>query len=61
MWCVGTLTDEYRARMYGLLQLYSRPHQAEEPAVCLDEKSTQLLAHSRTPIPMQPGKPARQD
>lgn len=61
MWCVGVLTQEYRQRMYGLLQLYARPHQRDEPVVCLDEKSTQLLAHSRTPIPMQPGSPSRQD
>lgn len=61
MWCVGTLTDEYRQRMYELLQLYARPHRREEPVVCLDEKSTQLLAHSRPPIPMQPGSPVRHD
>jgi len=29
--------------------------------VCLDEKSTQLLAHSRVALPMRPGRPARQD
>jgi hypothetical protein len=24
MWCIGTLTDEYRARMYALFELYAR-------------------------------------
>jgi len=61
MWCVGTLTEQYRQRMYDLLALYARPHCRAEPVVCLDEKSTQLLAHSREPLPMRPGRPARQD
>jgi hypothetical protein len=55
------LTEEYRQRMYALLALYARPHSRTEPVVCLDEKSTQLLAHSRVALPMQPGRPARQD
>jgi hypothetical protein len=25
MWCIGSLTEEYRQRMYGLLDLYARP------------------------------------
>ncbi len=43
MWCVGKLTEEYRQRMYDLLDLYARPFRSEEPVVCLDEKSKQLL------------------
>ena len=61
MWCVGALTEQYRERMYALLALYARPHSRQEPVVCLDEKSTQLLAHSRTVLPMQAGRPMRQD
>ena len=61
MWCVGALTEQYRQRMYELLALYARPHSRDEPVVCLDEKSTQLLAHSRAPLPMQAGRPLRQD
>lgn len=47
MWCIGVLTDEYRQRMYGLLDLYARPFRVKEPVVCLDEKSKQLLKDSR--------------
>jgi hypothetical protein len=47
MWCVGELTQEYRNRMYELLELYARPVQRNEPVICLDEKSTQLLGQSR--------------
>ena len=43
MWCVGILTEEYRQRMYDLLDLYARPFCSLEPVVCLDEKSKQLL------------------
>ncbi len=25
MWCIGALTQEYRCRMYALLELYRRP------------------------------------
>ena len=61
MWCVGTLSEQYRQRMYDLLALYARPHSRAEPVICLDEKSTQLLAHTRVALPMQPNRPARQD
>jgi hypothetical protein len=47
MWCVGVLTREYRQRMYELLDLYARPWNANEPVVCVDEKSKQLLHDSR--------------
>ena len=41
MWCIGKITDEYRQRMHALLALYARPYRAEEPVVCMDEKSKQ--------------------
>ena len=61
MWCIGTLTEEYRRRMYNLLALYARPLRNDEPVICIDEKSLQLLAHSREPLPMVPGAPLKQD
>ena len=61
MWCIGKLTEEYRQRMYDLLDLYARPFRPEEPVVCLDEKSKQLLWDSRTPLPIRPGTPVRRD
>lgn len=61
MWCIGRLTEEYRQRMYGLLDLYARPFRQTEPVVCLDEKSKQLLKDSRTPLPIRPGTLMRQD
>lgn len=61
MWCIGTLTEEYRRRMYDLLALYAKPLREDEPVICIDEKSLQLLAHSREPLPMVPGARAKQD
>lgn len=61
MWCIGRLTEEYRQRMYDLLDLYARPFRRGEPVVCLDEKSKQLLKDSRAPLPIRPGTPVRQD
>lgn len=61
MWCVGVLTQEYRRRMYALLALYAKPLPGDEALVCVDEKSIQLLAHSRKPLPMRPGCAMRQD
>jgi DDE superfamily endonuclease len=61
MWCVGVLSAEYRRRMYELLELYARPWRADEPVICIDEKSKQLLGDSRAGLPMTPGKPRRFD
>jgi hypothetical protein len=61
MWCIGALTEDYRQRMYDLLDLYARPFDPKEPVVCLDEKSKQLTKDSRPPLPIQPGSPAKQD
>lgn len=47
MWCIGRITEEYRERMYDLLALYARPYDPREPVVCVDEKSKQLLEHTR--------------
>jgi hypothetical protein len=49
------------AAMEDVLEVYTRPHDPARPLVCLDETSKQLVAETRTPIPMQPGQPARYD
>lgn len=61
MWCVGRITAEYRKRMYSLLRIYARPYNVKEPVVCVDEKSKQLLRQTRSPIPLQPGRCAKED
>ena len=61
MWCIGVLTEEYRRRMYALLELYARPLSRAEPVICIDEKSLQLIGHSREPLPMTEGAIAKHD
>jgi len=61
MWCIAALTKEYRQRMYHLLALYARPLRRNEPVVCIDEKSLQLLAYSRAPMAMKPGSVRKED
>jgi DDE superfamily endonuclease len=61
MWCIGELTEEYRSRMYALLELYARPMSRAEPVVCIDEKSLQLIGHSRTPLLMGSRSPEKVD
>jgi DDE superfamily endonuclease len=47
--------------MEGVLAVYTRPRDPDRPLVCLDETSKQLIAETRVPIPMKPGRPARCD
>jgi len=47
--------------MEDVLDVYHLPYNANEPVVCFDECSKQLLEHVRKPIPAEPGKLARVD
>ena len=47
--------------MENLLDLYAEVYNHEEPVLCLDEKSKQLLADSRPSLPTAPGRVAIQD
>jgi len=47
--------------MEDVLDVYCRPYDPLRPVVCMDESSKQLLADVRSPLPMQPGKPQRND
>lgn len=61
MWCIGALTEEYRQRMYEVLELYARPYHEQEPVICIDEKSKQLIRDSRQGLPMKRGASAKYD
>ena len=49
------------AAMEDVLAVYLRPHDPDRALVCLDETSKQLIAETRIPIPMKPGRAARVD
>lgn len=61
MWCITTITSEYRKRMYKLLTLYSRSYNKHYPVVCVDEKSKQLIEDVRKSIPLKPGSSTKFD
>ena len=61
MWCIPKLTPEFKERMEDLLDLYAMAYDPEEPVICLDEKSKQLLADSRPSLPTARGRRAIQD
>ena len=52
---------EFVARMEDVLDLDAEPHDPARPVVCFDETSKQLIAETRLPLPMEPGKPERVD
>ena len=49
------------ANMEDVLEVYQRPRNPERPLVCLDETSRQLIAETRPPISMKPGRKTRED
>ena len=49
------------AAMEDVLDVYTRPRDPARPLVCLDETLKQLVAETRQPEPLQPGRPARHD
>ena len=47
--------------MEDVLEVYSRPYDAEFPVVCLDEQSKQLIGEVLPPLPIAPHQPAKSD
>ena len=47
--------------MEDILDVYSWPYDADYPVVCMDEQPTQLIKETKTPLPVEPGKPAKYD
>lgn len=48
-------------RLEDVLEVYRRPYDPQRPVVCVDEKSRQLLADARPPLPPEPGRQRRSD
>jgi hypothetical protein len=47
--------------MEDVLEVYKRSYDRHFPVVCMDEQPMQLLEETRTPLPLEPGSPARSD
>jgi hypothetical protein len=55
------VSAEFVARMEDLLELYAEPLDPAFPVVCFDEQPVQLASEVHTPLPAEPGRPARFD
>jgi hypothetical protein len=47
--------------MEDILDLYESQHTDDEPLICMDEAAKQLLRDEYESLPMEPGKPKRED
>jgi DDE superfamily endonuclease len=52
---------EFVCNMEDTLEVYKRPYDPRRPQICMDEGSKQLLAETQASIPMETGKPERED
>jgi len=55
MWCISEINQQFRERMYDILDLYEKPFDKRHPVIGFDEKPKQLLEDKRKPIRMTPG------
>ena len=61
MWCIQKIDEEYERKMMDVLEVYERPYDSKRPVICIDEKSVQLLAETRSAIPAKKGRVKRTD
>jgi hypothetical protein len=47
--------------MEEVLDVYTAEHSDEEPLICMDEAAKQVVSDVIAPLPMEPGKPRRED
>lgn len=47
--------------METILDLYEQPYDPKRPLLCVDERPCQLIDDILVPLPLEPGKPKRQD
>ena len=61
-WCIPPEANAaFVCAMEDILTLYKRPFNPEEPLVCMDETSKQLIKETRQQVPARPGQAARYD
>jgi hypothetical protein len=61
-WCIPERDGaRFVAQMEDVLDLYEAEHTPDEPLICMDEASKQLLRHDLPALPMGPARPLRED
>ena len=61
MWCIRKINDEFIQCMEDVLNLYEKSYNSDEPVICFDEKSKQLLGDARMSIPANPHQSLKRD
>ncbi len=61
MWCIPEVTEEFKKKMFDVLEVYERPYNPEKPVICFDEKNKQLLRDKNIGKAVKKGKPRRRD
>ena len=62
MWCLpAEANGEFVYHMEDVLEVYQRPYDPQQPVVCMDETSKQLVGEVAQPLALQPGRPACYD
>ncbi len=60
-WCIPEADSaRFVAQMEQVLDVYAMPPSQEEPLICMDESSKQMLEGLHDPIPAAPGQPPRE-
>jgi DDE superfamily endonuclease len=59
--CIPEVSAEFVACMEDVLDVYQAPYDPQQPVVCFDETSKQLIAERRVPLPAKPGQVERYD
>ena len=61
-WVIPPNQDaDFAFHMEGVLDVYKLPYNPNEPVICFDEMTKQLISNIREPIPAKPGKPSKED
>lgn len=60
-WCIPKTSARFVAQMEDILDVYQQPYNAKRPQVCLDEIHKNLRSTPNGEIPMEAGKPRRED
>ena len=61
-WCIPPKQNaEFAAKMEDVLEVYAMPYDEEIPVICMDEQPVQLLGERLEPLPLKPGKAAKED
>lgn len=60
-WCIGSIDGPYLANLEDVLDVYAQPAEERTARLCFDERPCQLLGEVLAPLPISPGKPAKQD